>query len=165
MVALVARNRRQVKYGMNEVTANEIGGLEFDWLGCDDGGNLAFFSTAGGGYVPDRVLQNADAQADAVAAILAGKSIAAARFAPELAPHCINTWKMAAERGMFAFDADIGGGPYKLVAAPNVPIRVEQLPARISDAFRDIKFRFLNFAELKTLTARTLRDSIPDSPA
>jgi hypothetical protein len=36
-------------------SAIEIQGFEYDWLGVDDSGCVALFSTAGAGYAPARL--------------------------------------------------------------------------------------------------------------
>ena len=40
----------------------------------------------------------------------------------------LSTWTRMAERGLFAFDADIYGGPYRLIAAPVTPLKFHELP-------------------------------------
>lgn len=99
-------------------SAEEILGLEFDWLASDADGFVALFSTAGGGYAPDEFLRDTDAYDAAIDVVLGSPASTVARFAPELPPGLKNTWRMVAERGLFAFDSDPHGGPYRMVAAP-----------------------------------------------
>lgn len=134
----------------------EITGFEYDWLGCDADGQAAFFSTAGGGYAPDALLQDVDAYDDAIDAILASPATTSARFAPAVAAGCTNTWQLMAERGIYAYDSDSEGGPYRLVAAPQTAALVERLPGRAADVIARVRFARIRFAEMRLLTSETL---------
>ncbi|WP_437539614.1 hypothetical protein WME79_24625 [Sorangium sp. So ce726] len=127
-------------------SAEEILGLEFDWLASDADGFVALFSTAGGGYAPDEFLRDTDAHNAAIDVVLASPASTVARFAPELPPGLKNTWRMAAERGLFAFDSDLHGGPYRMVAAPADPIRIVDLPTLVIDIVARLKLRQVRFA-------------------
>ncbi len=131
---------------MTAKSAGEIVGLEFDWLACDADGHVGFFSTAGGGCAPEAFLRDTDAFDAAIEAILAGPASTLARFAPDLAAGLENTWLSAAGRGLFAFDADAHGGPYRLVAAPAAPVHVDQLPAAAREVVRRLHFRQIHFS-------------------
>ncbi|MCW3844992.1 hypothetical protein ONA70_33480 [Micromonospora yasonensis] len=143
---------------MSAKLADEIMGAEYDWLGCDGDGNVALFSTAGGGYAPDEFLRDPDAHAGAIEAILALQATTTARFAPELATQYINIWRLVAERGLFAFDADINGGPYGLVAAPEVATPADKLPPAAIPVLRSLTFQQLRFADLATVSEQVLRE-------
>jgi len=138
-------------------SAEDILGFEYDWLACDEDGHVALFSTAGAGYAPSEFLQDTEAHAVAIHAILEGPGTTTARFAPTVAPDLENTWKSAAEHGLFAFDCDPNGGPYLLIAAPVVPIAVADLPRSAVDAVSRIKLR-LRFSGQTTVTETALRD-------
>lgn len=124
-----------------EKSAEEIQGLEYDWLASDADGHVALFSTAGGGFAPPEFLRDTGAHDAAIDAILACPVMTAVRFAPEVAPGLKNIWRMAAERGLFAFDCDPNGGPYRIVAAPVVPLRVDSLPAPAADVVSRLSLR------------------------
>ena len=113
---------------MSSRTAAEIQGLEYDWLATDADRHVGFFTTAGGGYAPPAFLLDTDSHEVAIAAILALPSTTVARYAPILGSGLANDWRLMAERGVFAYDADVNGGPYRLVAAPVDPILAETLP-------------------------------------
>jgi hypothetical protein len=99
-----------------EITsADDLLGTEYDWLTQDADGHVGLFSTAGGGYVPEKAWRHINAHDAAIAAILALPPSTTARFAPEVGAGLENTWRLVAERGLFAFDSD-HGGPYNLVA-------------------------------------------------
>ncbi|BCJ68419.1 hypothetical protein GCM10009779_50020 [Polymorphospora rubra] len=142
---------------MSAKSADEILGAEHDWLGCDAGGQVALFSTAGGGYAPDEFLRDTAAHAKAIEAILARRATTAVRFAPELAPQYVNTWRLVAERGLYAFDADFSAGPYRLVAAPVVAAGFDELPTAAVAVLRSVTFRQLRFADLTAVPGQALR--------
>jgi hypothetical protein len=69
-----------------------------------------------------------------------------------------NTWRLVAERGLFAFDsdfrgADFPGGPYSLVAAPETPVTANDLPAVVVKVLAHMHYRRLRFATLTTISA------------
>lgn len=123
----------------------------------------AFFSTASGGYAPEGFLRDTDEHDAAIESILATPTSTSAHFAPEVGPGCKNTWRMMAERGFFAFDADFNGGPYHLVAAPVTPICVADLPPLVADVVRQIAFSDLRFANLQIVPADLLRRGAAES--
>jgi hypothetical protein len=135
----------------------DIEGLEYDWLATDAEDHVAFFSTAGAGYAPPAFLRDTDAHDEAIAAILALPASTTARFARELAPHLQNTWRLVAERGLYAYDCDPNGGPYRLVAAPEVPVRSAQLPSSIAALARSVAYPDVRFAQLDSILSDLLR--------
>jgi len=132
---------------MGAKSADEIVGIEFDWLASDAEGHVALFSTAGGGYAPPDFLRDTDAHDAAIDAILARAAFTEARFAPHLSPELRNTWRMVAQRGVFAYDSDVYGGPYRLVAAPEAPIQVAELPSAAAAIVGRLMFAHLRFAD------------------
>ncbi|WP_437789996.1 hypothetical protein [Sorangium sp. So ce693] len=139
-------------------SADEILGLEFDWLASDADGYVALFSTAGGGYAPDEFLRDTDAHDAAIDAVLASPASTVARFAPELPPGLKNTWRMVAERGLFVFDSDPHGGPYRMVAAPADPIRIVDLPRGVIDIVGRLKLRQVRFVGQPVITMELLQE-------
>ncbi|WP_437805206.1 hypothetical protein [Sorangium sp. So ce1078] len=139
-------------------SAAEILGLEFDWLASDADGFVALFSTAGGGYAPDEFLRDTDAHDAAIDVVLASPASTAARFAPELPPGSKNTWRMVAERGLFAFDSDHHGRPYRMVAAPADPIRIVDLPRLVIDVVERLKLRQVRFASQSVIPTELLQE-------
>jgi len=138
-------------------SADDIKGLEYDWLGSDEDGHVALFSTAGAGYAPAEFLRDTDAHAAAIEAILALPASTTARFAPTVGPGCVNDWKLMAERGLYAFDSTPNGGPYRLVAAPAAPIRIDSLPAAAADVVLRLRLG-LRFELATVITADHLRE-------
>jgi hypothetical protein len=110
----------------------DIEGREYDWLASDITGCVALFSTAGAGYAPRAFLEDTDAHYEAIQALLALPETTVAARAPQLSDEYVNTWKLVAERGLYAYDCNPNGGPYQLVAVPATPIRTDQLPPAIA---------------------------------
>lgn len=103
-------------------SSEDILGFEHDWIASDGAAHVGFFATAGGGYAPAEFLNDTDVHDRAIEAISAMQprtSVASAEG---------DVWTQMAERGLFAFDADVFGGPYKLMASPAIPIQVHELP-------------------------------------
>lgn len=133
----------------------DIQGLEYDWLASDNDGCVALFSTAGAGHAPKAFLLDTDAHDMAIRAVLALPATTAAKFAPDLAPGLINTWQLVAERGLYAYDCDPNGGPYHLVAAPAVPVRVDALPPDVATVATAVRC-LLRFERTRLLTEEVL---------
>jgi hypothetical protein len=92
----------------------------------------------------------------AIDVVLALPASTVAKFAPDLAPGVVNTWRLVAERGWYAFDCDPTGGPYFLVAAPAVPVHVGALPAAVAGVVARISVR-LCFGDRSIVTEDMLR--------
>lgn len=142
-------------------SAADIQGLEYDWLGSDLSGCVALFSTAGAGYAPMEFLRDTDAHDTAIQAVLALPASTAAQFSPHLAPGLVNTWRLVAERGLYAYDCDPNGGPYRLVAAPVVPAKAEALPTVVADVAVRLRYA-LRFETQAVVTEEMLLGEMPD---
>jgi hypothetical protein len=140
-------------------SAEDIQGFEFDWLGCDEAGCVALFSTGGAGYAPAEFLRDTDAHHNAIQAVLALPAITEAQFAPDMSPTLQNTWKLVAERGLYAYDFDPSGGPYQLVAAPVTPLHARELPAAIAEVVSRLKLT-MRFARSSVVTDQALRGAL-----
>jgi hypothetical protein len=140
---------------------NDVHGLEYDWIACDVDGLVALFSTAGGGYLPLAFLQDTDAHERAIEDILDGPATTIATFAPALSPSLKNIWRSAAEHGLFAFDSDVNGGPYKVVAVPAVPRRLDSLSVDVIRVATRIRIR-ASFAGESLLTEDRIREAAAD---
>jgi hypothetical protein len=141
---------------MRPKSADEIVGLEFDWLASDADGHVAIFSTAGGGFAPPEFLRDTEAHDVAIDAVLASTPITQARHAPQLPPGVENTWRLVAERGLFAFDADPHGGPYRLVAAPKDAIHIADLPDAAVAVATQLVYPNLKFGDLQEVSSDML---------
>lgn len=144
---------------MDAKSAEEIQGFEYDWLASDADGHVALFSTAGGGFAPEEFLRDTEAHDAAIDALLASAVCTRARFAPRLLSGLENTWLLMAERGVYAFDSDPHGAPYRLVAAPEQPILIANLPEAAASVARQVSFPHLRFSVLKEISRNMLERS------
>ena len=118
-------------------------GLEFDWIGIDGAEQVALFSSGGGGFIPDLPSVDVRTHEAAIAALLAKAPSTGARIFPVIPPQCTNTWRLVAERGLYAYDCSPNGGPYELEAVPLVarlarafPVAVRRTFVRLPSALR-----------------------------
>ena len=118
---------------------DDIAGYEYDWLACDADDHVALFTTAGAGWAPLAFLRDTDAHAAALDALLALAASTTARFAPRYGADVVNTWQLVAERGLFAYDCEPTGGPYRQVAAPVVAVQVDTLPPPVAARVRAVR--------------------------
>jgi hypothetical protein len=137
---------------MTASTLADIWGTEADWLACDADDHVAMFSTAGSGFAPQTYLDDIDVHHAAITAILSRPASTSAAFFPEIGPGLKNDWRLAAERGLYAFDNSPSGGDYSLVAAPIRVASLAELPVDLARLIATIRFRTLRFAEHKTLS-------------
>jgi hypothetical protein len=135
------------------LTADEIQGLEHDWLATDADGHVAVFSTAGGGYAPDAYLQDPDAYDTAISTIAELPIVGS----PVLAPKPGDIWATAAERGLFGFDGDLHGRPYKRVAIPKSPTHITQLPHSLAAVAGRLVLSEIRFADAAEVSGDELR--------
>lgn len=104
----------------------EFEGREYDWLGSDEEGCVALFMSAGGGRLPPQFVVAHD---DAVRALL-GSGPGASDGAE------------ATRRGLYAYDADPNGGPYRRVASPTTPRPRVELPVGVRELVVQLPVRF-----------------------
>jgi hypothetical protein len=137
--------------------AEDLLGWDFEWLASDAEGHVGLFTTAGGGYMPERAWHHIEALDAALEAIYRLPISTTARFAPEVRSGFLNTWREAAERGLFAFDSDVDGAPYSLVASPMTPVHMSEFPAIAVGVLSHLHYRHLNFATSTTISGDSLR--------
>ena len=132
-------------------TLDDIGGYEYDWLGCDRLGQIALLSTAGIGIAPDVFLLDTDKYDQAIENIFKlPVSTSVVRF-PEIGDELVNTWLLAAERGIYGYDASAPDGIYSQVSIPEVAILVNQLPSEIATVVRLFQFNAITFNSAENL--------------
>jgi len=95
-------------------SADDLRGIDSDWLARDADDYVGPSSALqGGGYTPEGFVQNLDAH---VAAHRCDSCIAPDRLRRNLRRSCVpgftNTWRLVAERGLFAFDSDFRGADF-----------------------------------------------------
>ncbi len=140
------------------MTTNEdIHGLEYDWLAVDSAGHIGLFSTAGGGVAPQAFLEDIEAFDVAITEILSLPPSTDANCNRVLPAGLINTWRLVAERGLFAFDSDPLGGPYRLIATPHTPVSVEHLPEKIRKVASRVVLSRVSFADAAEIAPAQLQ--------
>ncbi len=116
-------------------------GLEHDWIATDGLGQVALFCTAGGGNAPAALVDELPSYRDAIAALETLGPSTTSIDGP-----LIEEWRELAERGLFVYDSDAAGGPYRRVALPVIALTVEKLPEKVASVARRICFRAGDFA-------------------
>jgi len=130
-------------------------GLDFDCLASAAEGHVALFSSGGEAIPPDAVLRDMDAHVRALEVLLAAPAFTRALFAPP-AP-ADDRWRAAAERGLFVYRCTPGGGPYRLAAAPDTPVRALELPAAAGLLVEGLRFVQLRFRYVYSVAPDVLR--------
>ena len=108
-------------------------GVEFDWLGTDASGRVAFFASAGYGAVPLAAASRASEVDTAIDTI--GSWPTRGSFIDESDGHGdLNMWFDVAARGFYAYDWKHWAGPYVRVASPTDPLDIGELPPEVRSA-------------------------------
>jgi hypothetical protein len=115
---------------------DSILGTDHDWLACDRAGFVAGFWSAGGRLIPEAIHDVLDAHWDAVQEIL------------KLPTDVHTPGDELAARGVFVFDSSFFDDPYRVMAAPVRPRRLDELPATVAEVARAVRFMELTFLEL-----------------
>jgi hypothetical protein len=105
---------------------DELEGREFDWYAIDASGNIAIFCTAGEGCIPDDVIscfEKHDEISDSIESPNWGSS---------------DVWSDYSALGLYVFDWDLHGGPYKRKRLPSAEISIE-LKERIMKVVKTVK--------------------------
>lgn len=91
----------------------ELEGREFDWFAIDSEGNVGLFSTAGEGFIPDTVM-NAYSEHDKISEQLESPNWGSSEV-----------WSDYSKLGLYVYDWNLHGGPYKQERAPSKAISEE----------------------------------------
>ena len=134
---------------MSAKTPEDILGIEYDWLAVDKDGHLGLFSTAGGGRAPQAFLAETDAHDAGLDVLMAAPPTTSPRFFRQIKAGLDNAWRNAAERGVYAFDSDPHGAPYRLVAAPQAAATTDVVPEATAEAGRRVRLDHLCFADFQ----------------
>ena len=116
----------------------DLNGIEFDWLARDADGNIALFATAGEGFFPLSVTTHYASHTSITEAI------------PSPNAGTEKVWGDYAAVGLYVFDWNLPGGPYKLRATPLNQAR----PELIADVEAVPQLPWFNgrFADFKELS-------------
>lgn len=130
-------------------------GREFDWLGTDHHGHVAVFSNAGCGPLPETVNE---CLADVDAALERADELPAIGSAGNIencgdGDYCF--WYSYSAKGFYAYDWRVGGGPYRRLSSPTVPISIDRLPDQLQAVARLAVFA-VDFADEPEITIECL---------
>ena len=141
------------------ITNSELLGFEHDWLACDEAGFVALFSTAGCGYAPASYRGDQELHRRAIEALIALRASTVALRYPKIveSPYRQNTWRLMAQRGIFAFDADPTSPVYERVAEPRSAVQVGNIPEVAAIAARSFRLRSILFSENRFLSSKIIR--------
>ena len=92
----------------------EVHGIEWDWFACDQVGNVALISSGGSGQVPRGLLAR-EAEIQALRDFLG-------------LGYDADSWRLAAEQGLFGYDVDVRGGPFRRLTRPARARTLEDVP-------------------------------------
>ncbi len=94
-----------------------FGGVEFDWFAHDSDGCIALFSSGGSAQVPP-ILEARESQVEVLLAEL------------DL-PYGLPPWSRAATLGLFAYDVNLNGGPYRRMSKPAQPLQLQDATPKL----------------------------------
>ena len=106
----------------------EVQGSVVEWLARDSREHVAVFTAVAEADVSPAVLDELDTHRRAVGAILGLSPTTRSVFGPPVGNERGERWRALAERGLFVFASHRSGGPYWIAEAPQLPIRVGDLP-------------------------------------
>ncbi len=126
-------------------------GPDLEWFAVDSFGNVAGFTNAGFGPVPDSVFASYELFLRTLNFIYALPVIGSAKWI-NTPPPIHDTWDTWSERGVFGFDWDHCIGqpdpslPYRLKTRPTNPIHVDHFPSDVAAYLRSACVNDDNFS-------------------
>jgi hypothetical protein len=133
---------------------------DFEWFAIDARGHIAFLSSAGFAAIPIVVFRSKP------------EYFFCADYFEHLPVRCdisehspcaeVESWVEAAQRGLFVYDYSsatdtygygsyIAGKPYRLIASPQHPLTLPELPMEIQEWLQPIQFKRLDFTQTQEL--------------
>jgi hypothetical protein len=122
---------------------------DIEWYALDRQSRIAFLTTAGPGPIPLSVLSDR-AEYTAVTEFFPALPAKARAEIMVTDPRNFGDWVKAAERGLYAFDYERSGGRaegYYMVARPNVPLGVDDLPGWVREWLERVRLENTVFGE------------------
>jgi hypothetical protein len=109
---------------------------DFEWYAVDRNGHVAFLTSAGLGAIPMLVFRDKEAYQRA-ANFFRSLPARCGHVLHAKGPYDWSSWIRAANQGLFGYDWNASAGqyvpgyPYKLMAAPETPVTLSDLPADV----------------------------------
>jgi hypothetical protein len=141
-----------MSFGPPEYAASSLRGMDFSWLAADSDGHVAWLVTFGSAVVPPWVDRD-DAAYDDMESALAALPVRGGMSAGE-EPRNVREWLDVARRGVFGYDWRVHDGPYQLIARPDQPIHVGELPPALAALALRSRFKHLCFSASPAILAR-----------
>ena len=131
---------------------------DFEWYACDRSGNIAFLTSAGFAAVPLAVFRSRILYFTA-REFLSHLSVGGGHELREPGQRMpvVEDWVQMARRGLFAYDWDHGTGqyepdlPYRLVASPQRPLTVSDVPSSVRQWLETVRFEVVDFPQAAEL--------------
>jgi hypothetical protein len=133
-----------------DATAAGAAFYDFEWYAADASGQLAVFTSAGLGPIPQSVFSSRDAYV-ALVSFLENRPLSPMCTLNPNAEGDLWFWAESARRGLFGYDWNAPAGsrtaraPYRWIATPEVSLSVDALPPSIARYVRVICFRGVAF--------------------
>lgn len=118
-------------------------GGEFDWYACDASGNVALFSAAGYGEIPEVVFSASYEYAMADAYFSLDQS--SLRITPS-AWGTPEAFRKYSANGLFVYDWQPWSGPFKCREKPSSPLNIESIEKCVQQLLRMLKFEGVDFS-------------------
>jgi hypothetical protein len=111
---------------------------DFEWYAVDHKGHVAFLTSAGFGAIPMAVFRDKEMYYKA-AEYFRSLPLRCGHVLAASGSYDWSSWTRVADQGLFGYDWNTSAGqyvpgcPYKLMAAPETPITLSDLPANVRD--------------------------------
>ncbi len=118
-------------------------GCEFDWYACDARGNVALFSTAGFGEIPEIVFSALYEYA------MVDAYFSLDRSSLKITPAAWGTREVFgkhSDNGLFVYDWQHWSGPYKCIEKPSFPLNIESIEKCVQQPLKMLKFGGVDFS-------------------
>lgn len=120
-------------------------GTDCSWLATDSDGRVALLATAGGGVAPKALLTLRDHYKSALCLC---DGLPKCGDVGQLSdPESSLEWMDEIRQGLYVYDSDFSGSPYRRIGAPTVPLHVDALPSALSSIAKLVVFEQLRFEE------------------
>lgn len=122
---------------------------DLEWYAIDGHGHLAMFTSAGPGPIPRVVFRDLESHLMLVEYLhnlpLRGRAEVLVRYP------CMDDFQGAARRGFFAIDyeGEFASGWYRLVARPETPLVLSELPSWVRQWLEPICLNEVSFASIE----------------
>lgn len=141
-------------------------GVDCVWMAADHRGYVGAFVTAGVGPIPTLVLDSKGIAIEEIEERIYGLPPVSEVHVLTSVPRPDDFVAMA-KRGVFVYDwsdihrtSRLSIGAYELMAAPETPITVNDLPSDMMQFVKDIKLNGVEYAEAKVIDVREYLESI-----